>query len=567
MIGFGCLIFLAALFVVLRKAFRDRDGEVGGWTLRGASQAIPAIARSTLAEGLRAKIATGFIFLILAMILLFFFNADGDGTVKGRVQMFMAYSLGFSAFALSLLTILFSCRSLSREIETHQIFGLVSKPVPRWQILVGKWTGIMLLNVAMLIGIGLATYAGTRLIIHRFESRLYHQLHTAGGMTPEQAERAVTALDNVKGIGIEGANSPVITAMKDSTGLSGREVVDVLLRLPEETRVDLRRMDELRRQVLVARAAVTPEIPVEEIRQKVAERYKKLEGEGRLSQGVAKTQLIEGIRQEVWGAYMAVPPFRGKRWEIQGPPPDKRPDMIMSLRFKIATGEMLPPWRDARNPDFILEDDVLYCSWRIGNVMLDQPQPVRTFKEIELPMTAVGDDGSIVLEFINKDPRRPTVFFELPEAIQVLYVVGSFESNIFRACLAILVPLMCLASFGVLASTFLSFPVASLILICLYVISISMGFVADSFAVTKDYIDPDIDYGIMLEVRKTIVNGLGWTLSIGDLNPVADLMEGRVIGWRTLGWAFLKFDLLKGGLSMLVAVIVFKRRELAAVIV
>ncbi|MCA9255355.1 MAG: ABC transporter permease subunit, partial [Phycisphaerales bacterium] len=74
----------------------------------------------------------------------------GDATIKGRVQMFMAYSLGFSSFVLALLTILFSCRSLSREIESRQIFGLVTKPVPRWQILAGKWCGIMALNVLLM---------------------------------------------------------------------------------------------------------------------------------------------------------------------------------------------------------------------------------------------------------------------------------------------------------------------------------------------------------------------------------------------------------------------------------
>ena len=316
MIGMGCLVGVLFLVIVIRGALRGRHGETGGWTLRGAAQTVPAIARSTLAEGIRAKVATGFALLILISVPLFYLTADGDGTIKGRIQMFMAYSFGFSAFLMSLLTILFSCRSLSREIESRQIFGLVSKPVPRWQILAGKWTGIMILNIALVGLVGVTTYAGTQLILSRFKSQLRHELQTVGGLTPEQAARAVAALNNVKGVGVEGANSPVVTAMKDATGMSRTEVVDVLLRLPESTRVDLRRFDELRRQVLVARVATSPQLPVDEIREKVIARYQALKQEGRLSEGIPESELIESIRQEALGAYYSVPPLSGKRWEI-----------------------------------------------------------------------------------------------------------------------------------------------------------------------------------------------------------------------------------------------------------
>ena len=47
-----------------------------------------------------------------------------------------------------------------------------------------------------------------------------------------------------------------------------------------------------------------------------------------------------------------------------------------------------------------------------------------------------------------------------------------------------MIPVTCLTSLGVCASTFLSLPVGALILITLYVLSLSMGFVAESFAAT-----------------------------------------------------------------------------------
>jgi hypothetical protein len=194
-----------------------------------------------------------------------------------------------------------------------------------------------------------------------------------------------------------------------------------------------------------------------------------------------------------------------------------------------------------------------------------ESRPVRSFQEVEIPSDCVSEDGSILLTFLNLDPRNLEAFFDLPDALQILYRVGSFEMNLFHACLAILLPISCLASFSVCASTFLSFPVGSLIVVCLFLVSSSMGFVADSLAVTKDYAPPNP--GLDYVARQATVAGIGWALSLGDLDPVGDLMEGRAIGGSRLWTTCWKFMLLKGGGAMLVGVLVFRRRELAAVIV
>lgn len=572
MIGVGLLIFLLVVIFVIRGALRGRGGEVGGWTLRGASQTIFAVARSTLAEGIRARVASGFAVVILISVPIFYFMAKGDATIKGRVQMFMAYSLGFSSFVLSLLTILFSCRSLSREIESRQIFGLVTKPVPRWQILAGKWVGIMGLNIALMTLVGLGTYAGTRQIVRSFRNTLRHQLETDGGLTPAEAERVVSALGNVRGAGAKGMQSPIMTAMQESTGKSRQEIADVLLKLPESTRVDLRRGDELRRQVLIARASVKPEIDREKIREAVEKRYKELEKEDRLPAGLDRDRIKEALYAEVWGLISTVHPFSEMTWRMKGPPPSKRADALMSLRYKIESRSALPPLR-FNEINMTLGDDEVWCSFRVGSpkseqfVFVPPPLQARTIQEKELPIDCVEPDGTIYVTMLNEDPRRASLSFDLLDGLEVMYVVGSFESNLFHACLAILIPITCLASFGVFASTFLSFPVGSLVLICLYLISASMGFIAESQGVTTDYYDPSEDQGMMFEVRRAMVDGLGWTLSIGDINPVGDVIEGRSVGWGRLFDSFWRFVLIKGGIAMFIGVLVFRRRELAAVIV
>lgn len=569
MVGVACAFVLVTLAYVLRQAFNRQSGEIGGWELRGASGRIRAVARNTLAEGLRTKVASGFAVIILVAIPVFWLTAEGDGTIKGRVQMFSTYSLGFAGFLLALLTIFFSCRSLSFEVASRQIYAIVSKPIPRWQILAGKWTGVMFLNAVLLGIVCLATYAGTRAIVSRFKTHLTHQLETDGGLTPQQAIRAVAALDEVKGIGKEGRKSPIVAAFGRALGWTEQQVVDTLLRLPEPTRVDLRRFDELRRQVLVARAAVLPDIP--DFSEAINRRYERLKTAGELPENWTEGRIREQIDKDVFGDFSTVPPgARRIPWTFKGPVPKEDQDFIMSVRFKIhPIGQLLAaPLADGPT----LEKDTLLCLWGVG----DPTKPtfyeildtfvVRSFAEFEIPMNCVEEDGTLLVSFANVDPRRVHAVFDLPGSLEVLYRVGSMELNVFQVFLAMLIPLACLTSFGVCASTFLSFPVGSLILITLYVITSSMGFVAESLAVTEEYTPPDYQ-DFRYVVRRGAVDAISWVLDIGDSGPVGQFREGRIVGWPTLWENLWKFVLVKSGLVMAVAVLIFRRRELAAVIV
>jgi len=575
MIGLGALFAVVTLVYVLRMTFSRQAGEIGGWELRGAGKTIAAVARTTLAEGVRTKAALGFALLVVFSVPVFWWLAEGDGTIKGRVQMFMTYSLGFSGFVLSLLTIFFACRSLSNEIATRQIYGIVSKPVPRWQILIGKWVGVMTLNAVLLGLVGLGTYVGTKTITWQFKRHLRHELMTSGGLTPKQSGDAVAALDRVRGIGKTGMESPVITAMSQATGMSRKQVGDVLLKLPEPTRVNLRRFDELRRQVLVARASVSPPMP--DLTEEIEKRYRALEEADNLPETMTPGEVREQIAKELSSSVRTVPPGTGRVWKMKGPKPQERQDFIMSIRFKLRVAATIPA---IRNPDTgeLLEEDTVLCVWTVGNPQtgdsldLIDAQPVNTYKELELPTNCVQSDGTIMLRFMNIDPRNNDVVFDYPHGLEVMYRVSSFGMNVFQTCLAILVPLACLASLGVCASSFLSFPVGSLIIGCLYLISISMGFVAESLAVSEEY--APVERGLDWEIRRMTVEAIGTMLSVGGLDPTDQLIEGRTIDWSVPWHGPLKeslskwpFVLFKSLIVLMIGVLVFRRRELAAVIV
>lgn len=569
MFAFGLAMGLVLLIYVLKQAFSKDGGEIGGWELGGARQRIVAIARTTLAEGMRAKAGAGFAALILVAIPIFYFTAEGDGTIKGKVQMFLSYSLGFTGLCLSLLTIFFSCRSLSVEIASRQIYGVVSKPIPRWQIVAGKWIGVMALDVMLLALATVATYTGTMGLLSGFKQQLRHELETYGGMTPEQAGATIGALDDVKGIGKEGLESPVIAAISKALSKTPDQVAEMLLRLPEQTRVNLRRFDELRRQVVVARTAVAVEVP--DLSAEVQKQYDRIKEAGELPVGWSDSKILKQIRTVLAAQYCTIPPGpqNARQWRLKGPPPVKGKDVIMSLRFKLnAPGYISPREVNGR----MLEENTLLCVWVIGDPTkadygeYPDAYPINTFHELEIPSSLVEDDGTVVIGFVNLDPRRQDLSLDLANrGLEVLYNVGPFELGLTQAALAHLIPLACLASFGVCASTFLSFPVGTLIVLTLFVISCSMGFVADALAATKDYVGPNPTWDF--EVRRLTVDAINWALAIGDLEPVEQLIEGRAVGWSLLWSNCWRYVLLKGMAVFLVAVMVIRRREMAAVIV
>lgn len=119
---------------------------------------VLAIARLTLWEGIRMRIVLVLLMMLAFVVLLLPTALKGDGTLAGRLQTFMAYSLGAVNVLLCLTTIFFSCTTLTAEVRSRSLHLVVTKPVTRFQILMGKWLGVNLLTGGMLLLCGLVIY-------------------------------------------------------------------------------------------------------------------------------------------------------------------------------------------------------------------------------------------------------------------------------------------------------------------------------------------------------------------------------------------------------------------------
>ena len=151
------------------------------------------ISRLTFREAARRKILwaaliLGTLFLVVYGLGFYFINQDIQRSMGGRNQMGMneIYSFFFMAgmYAVNFLTIgmsvLTSVDTLSGEIASGTIQTLVTKPIQRSQILIGKWLGFVVMLALYLVLMGGGTVAIVSLIAGYLPPNVFYGLILIG---------------------------------------------------------------------------------------------------------------------------------------------------------------------------------------------------------------------------------------------------------------------------------------------------------------------------------------------------------------------------------------------------
>lgn len=121
-------------------------------------QQVFAIAGLTWKAALRFRLFLVIAVLLLGAVIGLPILIKDDGTARGFTQILLTYTLGAISALLGFSTLWLSCGTLARDVEECQIQVVVTKPVARWQIWVGKWLGILSLNAALLALSGACVY-------------------------------------------------------------------------------------------------------------------------------------------------------------------------------------------------------------------------------------------------------------------------------------------------------------------------------------------------------------------------------------------------------------------------
>ncbi len=121
-------------------------------------QRIFAIATLTWKAAFRFRLFWVLAGLLLGSVVVLPLLLKHDGTARGFTQILLTYTLSVITTLLGLATLWLGCGTLARDIEDCQMQVVAVKPIARWQIWLGKWLGLLMLNAALLAVSGAAVY-------------------------------------------------------------------------------------------------------------------------------------------------------------------------------------------------------------------------------------------------------------------------------------------------------------------------------------------------------------------------------------------------------------------------
>lgn len=465
-----------------------------------------AIARLTIKEFIRTKIAIAFVLLLIGFFILISSTATGDGTLVGKIQMIISYSSSITVFLVSLLSILLASRAIDIDIKTMRIETLITKPVKRWQIILGRWSGTVLLAVVLtslaFIAIYILVYLNARSAKPNSEEWIDLHNHLLVARRPYSPE----PIPNLE-----------------------EKVEEIYKKLKQEGRLP------------------PPE-------QMPPSQVKKLIREGLLQQPrtvgprqIRTWKIKTNLKKSKLKVDKALLTVRFK-YEPSKPPP-------AAPEHNLHTNTILGYWIIGR------KESTKNYYWPPEG---PQEKPTGTAIQFDVPIDVVENDGSIYISFVNIDPRDVAVHFPLKEGLEILVREDTFENNLIRYLIIIFSSIIFLVSVGTFCGTFLSFPVAALLSLSVFFIGISSDFLAEAIGLPYG-----LEFGknIIENIEKIItyiaIKSLP-SINIGQYT--SNLIDGIIIDWpETLTKAFwLGLDSL---VLLILAFIIFNRREIAKVIV
>jgi hypothetical protein len=318
----------------------------------------------------------------------------------------------------------------------------------------------------------------------------------------------------------------------------------------------------LREEVLVARGSARPPNPVAEIdaetRQVLQERLKASPG---LAGSADLPEVEKQIREQVKAVYQLVPQGYSRQWRIDlSAQKDSLRDRPLQLRIKFDSagggsgGTYAGLW--------LVGDPQKMQPWRSEPMSLSPD----TFHEFQIPANLLDDKGVLSIAFLNLNST--SLLFPIEDGMEVLYPTGGFAPNFARGLGIIFCWMALLAAVGLMAASFLSFPVAAFFSMAVLAVVLSSGTLAETVQSGSVGVGNE-EKGIAGHSAADVVlipmfkGMVSIAYLVKGFSPIDSLSTGRNITWGELGAAFGQIILLLGGITGGIGIVLFSRRELA----
>jgi len=150
---------------------------------------IAAITGNTFTELVRLKVF--YFLLIFALLLIANSLLMARLSFQQEFQMLKDVSLGTMSIFSSLLAIVATAQLIPRDLEDRTIFTILAKPVPRYEYLMGKLAGVLLLLALSLLAMSALFLV---LLFVREQILANETLRATSGLQPEQVQEALLSL-------------------------------------------------------------------------------------------------------------------------------------------------------------------------------------------------------------------------------------------------------------------------------------------------------------------------------------------------------------------------------------
>jgi hypothetical protein len=150
---------------------------------------IAAITANTLTELTRLKIFH--VVLLFALLLIGSSIFMGQFTFQQEFQVLKDVALGSMSLFTSLLAVVATARLIPQDLDDRSIYTILAKPVPRFEYLLGKLAGVLLLLALSLVIMSALFFVA----LHVREQIVLHEtMRQMSAAPPEQTAEALRAV-------------------------------------------------------------------------------------------------------------------------------------------------------------------------------------------------------------------------------------------------------------------------------------------------------------------------------------------------------------------------------------
>ena len=541
-----------------------------------------SVARQTFFQIVRTKTAWVFILVLTVLLVALPHNIEGDGTLAGKIRAFLSYSTTITAVTLSILTLFLTIDIVSSDVRRKTVFSIVCKPVARWQYILGRWGGVVMLDALLLL------IASADIYMVAQDLRGGKWLNPLDRLAVET--EVFTARAGIKPVSVD---DEVARRVDERLDTFRREKPDQFARLmsalvsrygDEQTALE-KYQEDIAKQERMKMESVGPRGTLKWTFEGLQVEGESLTGTATVVEppwGPGRTDLFrfEADRALIGRLLHRGPVRIGKteaivvrigdtffdalftvadagKVEVTRLKPGSTVEILidptLQLSFKAKAGSRLPGNVINNSWHVMTPDTKVIC------VYPNREDPPNMDITLAVPGRAISD-GKTVAYFFNQSLASITI---LRDDVSVLARVGGFTGNFIRVMVLILCQLMFLAALGVLAGSFLSFAVACVLAFGLLPFSLARGFLTEAMKRPRAGWGSADVFTIVGHVALKIMS-----VPLPDFamtNRSDALVDGMVVTW----WSMAETAGFVVGVQttaiLLLACLIFTKRELAAV--